>query len=107
MATTTTPRTISKQVKRKGKKQYTLVTFTFSDDFDEVTLPSFKQIPTGILASLEHGTEHLRKFLNAQSDGLGEIFSEDPELGLDAEETEAFFTAWAEASGTDMGKSEA
>lgn len=103
----TTPRTISKSIKRKGKKQYTLVTFSFSDDFDDVTLPSFKQLPAGVLQSLEDGTDKMQEFLNNLSDGLGDVFSADPEVALDADEIEALFTKWAEASGADLGKSEA
>ncbi|MGO2634434.1 MAG: hypothetical protein ACTH9H_11865 [Galactobacter sp.] len=102
-----TPKTISKSIKRKGKKQYTLVTFSFSDEFDEVTLPSLKQFPPAVLQSMADGTDEMQAFLNNLNPGLGDIFSTDPELALDADETEALLTAWSDASGVDQGKSEA
>lgn len=89
------------RIKRKGAKRYDRVTFTleaFEGTFD---LPDFKQVPTGVQRkSMKGDLDALVDFLTANSsDDVAEAFDD-----MDQAESSDFMSAWAEASGVDLGK---
>ena len=86
--------------KRKGKKQYQLVSFELEQFEGEFTLPKLDSLPFGVAASLQGGDgSKLVKF-------LGEYAPESAEAveDLAGDEIEEFMSAWGKASGVDTGK---
>lgn len=97
----TTPAKLSKAPKRKGKKQYTLVSFELDGWDGEFTLPKLEQVPLGIVAALNKGDLFtLLDFLNSSAPESAEAVGD-----FSGDELEALLDAWAKASGTDLGKS--
>lgn len=91
----------SKAPKRKGKKQYTLVTFEHSAFEGEFQIPSIKEIPIRVqrgISSQDLGP--LIAFFEEYAPNAAEPF--DDLSGED--ESEEFFSKWAKASGADLGK---
>lgn len=85
--------------KRKGKKQFALVTFEFSDFEGEFTLPKLDTLPLGVAAGLREGDlSKLLKFIETNApDCLDAV--ED----LSGDEAGEFMEAWSKASGIDGG----
>jgi hypothetical protein len=87
--------------KRKGKKQYSLVTFKFEPFEGEFTMPKLGGVPIGILSALDEGEmAKFRKFLDEYAPGTSEAF-----MDMDSDELGDFMKEWSEASGDDTGKS--
>lgn len=86
--------------KRKGKKQYPLVTFTF-DAFDgDFTLPKLSALPLGVARGLANGdVNKLIDFLEENAPDYVEAIED-----LSGEEAQEFMQLWAEAGGDDAGK---
>lgn len=87
--------------KRKGKKQYSQVTFPFEGFEGDFTLPKISTIPIGVLAGLDEGEmAKFGKFLDEYAPGTSEAF-----LDLDSDELGDFMKAWSEAGGDNTPKS--
>lgn len=99
--TTSTPAKKTMGPKRKGKKQYTQVTFAFADFEGEFTLPKISNIPIGVLSGLDEGEmTKFAEFLDDYAPGTSEAF-----LDLDSDELGDFMKAWSEAGGDNTPKS--
>lgn len=86
--------------KRKGKKQYSLVSFELEQFEGEFTLPKMDTLPLGVASGLQSGSSaQLMKFLAEYApESVGAV----EELAPD--EVEDFMKAWGDASGVDSGK---
>lgn len=89
--------------KRKGKKQYSMVSFTL-DEFDgEFTMPKIDLLPLGVSRSFGDGDINaLMSFLYEHAPESAPAVDE-----LSGEEVQEFMTKWADASGVEPEKSEA
>lgn len=98
----TTPK-ISKAPRRKGAKQYTLVTFALDGWDGEFSLPKLDQMPVGVIGALNNGDLFkLIDFLTKNAPESAEAIED-----FSGDELESLLTAWSDASGADLGKSEA
>lgn len=86
--------------KRKGQKQYPLVSFEFEGFEGDFVLPKLDALPLGVAADLSSGgIGKLMAFLEKNApDSAGAV--ED----LSGEEAELFMQAWGNASGVEAGK---
>lgn len=86
--------------KRKGKKQYAMVTFEFEGFDGEFTLPKLDSLPLGVAAAMnDSDVSKLMKFLYNNAPESADAVDE-----LSGEEVGEFMQAWAEASGAEPGK---
>lgn len=88
---------------RKSAKQYTFVSFNFADFNDPFELPSHEQMPVGVAMEATKGNldRVVQWWVDAGADGsCVEDF-----LGLTADETEDFITAWQAGNPVGLGKS--
>lgn len=97
-----TPAKKSMGPKRKGAKQYALVTFEFDLFEGEFTLPKIDTLPLGILAALDDGD--LSKFLKFLKKYAPDSVEAVAELSPD-DELQDFMAAWSKASGAETPKS--
>lgn len=86
--------------KRKGKKQYPMVSFEL-DGFDgEFTLPKLDALPLGVAAAMNDAdVSKLMKFLHENAPDCADAVDE-----LAGDEVGGFMEAWAKASGAEPGK---
>ena len=86
--------------KRKGKKQYPMVSFEIDEFEGEFTLPKLDSLPFGVAAALQGGNgSKLVDFLEKHSPESAEAVED-----LAGDEVEGFMKAWGKASGVDAGK---
>lgn len=88
--------------KRKGKKQYSLVTFPFEPFEGDFTLPKVDSLPLGILAALDDGD--LAKFLGFLKEYAPDSVEAVADISPD-DEMQDFMAAWSKASGAETPKS--
>ena len=86
--------------KRKGKKQYPMVSFELDEFEGEFTLPKLDLLPFGVASALQSGNggklvEFLAKYAPESAEAV-----ED----LAGDEVEGFMRAWGGASGVDTGE---
>lgn len=87
--------------KRKGKKQYPMVTFPFADFDGEFTLPQLDSLPLGVAAALRDGDiARLIAFIKDTAPECAEAVED-----LSGDEAGAFMESWGDASGVESGKS--
>lgn len=100
--TTSTPKPAKKTMgpKRKGKKQYTMVSFEIEQFEGEFTLPKLDALPFGVASALQSGNgSKLVAFLTEHAPESAEAVED-----LGGDEVEDFMKAWGKASGTDLGE---
>ena len=86
--------------RRKGQKQYPLVSFEFEGFEGEFTLPKLDALPLGVAADLNAGgIGKLMAFLEKNAPESAEAVED-----LSGEEAEQFMQAWGSASGVEAGK---
>lgn len=94
--------------KRKGKKQFSMVTFELEGFEGDFTIPNLKHMPLGALDA-EGEAEAMRsvlRFLRASAPDVAPVLDpDDPEAMDGSEFSELFMPAWQKASGVDSGKS--
>lgn len=90
-----------KKPQRKAAKRYEIVRFTLDFIDGEIELPTFKQVPTKVQRkTLKGDPDYLVEFLETYGgEGVADLFDD-----LDDDEVELFMSAWANASGVDLGK---
>lgn len=86
--------------RRKGRKQYALVSFELEQFEGEFTLPKMDTLPLGVASGLQSGSSApLMKFLAEYApESVGAV----EELASD--EVEDFMKAWGDASGVKSGE---
>ena len=86
--------------KRKGEKQYSLVSFELEGFDGEFTLPKLDSLPLGVASALQAGDiSRLLTFIEQTAPDMAEVVND-----LSGDEAEAFMAQWSEASGVDAGK---
>ena len=86
--------------RRKGKKQYSMVSFELEGFDGEFTLPKLDSLPLGVATALQDGNGgKLMKFLGDYAPESAEAVED-----LAGDEVEGFMKAWGDASGTDTPK---
>lgn len=86
--------------KRKGKRQYPLVTFEMEGFDGEFTLPKIDTLPMKVQRALpKNDMDPLMEILEEVSPGMEEAFDD-----LAGDEVETFFSHWTKASGVEQGK---
>lgn len=86
--------------KRKGKKQYPMVTFEFEGFEGEFTLPQLDSLPLGVASAMnDSDVSKLMKFLHEYAPESASAVDE-----LSGEEVGDFMKAWADSSGAEPGK---
>ncbi|QUL79926.1 hypothetical protein [Brevibacterium sp. SMBL_HHYL_HB1] len=89
--------------RRKGKKQYSMVSFELDGFEGEFTMPKIDQMPLGVGRKFENGDiDALMDFLYEYAEDSAPVVDD-----LSGEEVQDFMTAWAKASGVEVEKSEA
>ena len=99
-STKNTPAKKSMGPKRKGKKQYPMVSFELDEFEGEFTLPKLDLLPFWVASALQSGNggklvEFLAKYAPESAEAV-----ED----LAGDEVEGFMRAWGGASGVDTGE---
>lgn len=100
--TNSTSKTTGKSMgpKRKGKKQYAMVSFELEQFEGEFTLPKLDSLPFGVASALQSGNGgKLVDFLTEHSPESAEAVED-----LGGDEVEDFMKAWGKASGTSLGE---
>ena len=99
--TTSTAKKTKKRPVRKTEKRYEMVRFELDFVEGEIELPSFKQVPTKVQRlSMKGDPDELIVFLEKYAaEGVSDLLDD-----LDEEEVDQFMSAWANASGVDLGK---
>lgn len=100
--TNSTSKTTGKSMgpKRKGKKQYAMVSFELEQFEGEFTLPKLDDLPFGVAAALQGGDgSKLVKFLSEYAPESAEAVED-----LAGDEIEGLMKAWGDASGVKPGK---
>ena len=95
-----TPAKKSMGPKRKGQKQYPMVSFELDEFEGEFTLPKLDLLPFGVASALQSGNgakpvEFLAKYAPESAEAV-----ED----LAGDEVEGFMRAWGGASGVSTGE---
>ncbi|MDN6460647.1 MAG: hypothetical protein L0J94_03300 [Corynebacterium flavescens] len=86
--------------KRRGKKQYAMVSFELDQFEGEFTLPKLDTLPFGVASALQSGNGgKLVSFLSEYAPDSAEAVED-----LGGEEVEDFMKAWGKASGTSLGE---
>ena len=86
--------------KRRGKKQYAMVSFELEQFEGEFTLPKLDSLPFGVAAALQNGNGgKLVAFLEKYAPESAEAVED-----LDGDEVEGFMKAWGNASGVKTGE---
>lgn len=86
--------------KRRGKKQYAMVSFELDQFEGEFTLPKLDTLPFGVASALQSGNGgKLVAFLTEYAPDSAEAVED-----LGGEEVEDFMKAWGKASGTSLGE---
>ena len=99
-STKNTPAKKSMGPKRKGKKQYPMVSFELDEFEGEFTLPKLDLLPFGVASALQSGNGgKLVEFLAKYAPETAEAVED-----LAGDEVEGFMRAWGGASGVDTGE---
>jgi len=86
--------------KRRGKKQYPLVSFELEGFEGEFTLPKLDALPMGVAAALnDSDLSKLLKFLNDNAPESAEAVED-----LGGDEFGELMKKWSDASGVEAGK---
>lgn len=107
----TTPTKKPQDFKRKKARELRIVSFEVPGWDGRLELPAQGQLPVGILAALTNGDEdslgRLVGFLEKNAPDYAYLFDEREGDYLDLDDLGEIMPVWAEAEGSDLGKSEA